>query len=97
VSLVGVPPFGGAGFNREKDEKRRALRGTMGCRTGRKGETACLAQTVETPQARRLPAWGFPYRKSDDQGDRCFFKGEIFEMSGAVSADAWMTDSFKKK
>ena len=32
--------------------------------------------TVETPQARRLPAWGFPYRKSDDQRDRWFFEGE---------------------
>jgi hypothetical protein len=58
---------------------------------------ACLARTVETPQGRRLPPCGFPYRKSDDQGDRWFFKGEIFEMSGAVSADAWMTDFFKKK
>jgi hypothetical protein len=48
-------------------------------------------------RARRLTPWGLPYRKSDDQGDRWFFKGEIFEMSGAVSADAWMTDFFKKK
>jgi hypothetical protein len=45
-----------------KDEKRRALRGTMGSRTGRKGETALSGSTAETPQARR-----FPYRKFDDQ------------------------------
>jgi hypothetical protein len=32
--------FLAAGCRREKDEKRRALRGTMGSRTGRKGETA---------------------------------------------------------
>jgi hypothetical protein len=80
-----------------KDEKRRALRGTVGSRTGRKGETSLPGSTVETPQSRKLPAWGFPYRRSDDQGDRWFFKGEIFEMSGAVSADAWMTDFFKEK
>jgi hypothetical protein len=63
---------------------------------GRKEETSLPGSTVETAQARRLPAWGFPYRKSDDQGDRWFFKGEIFEMSGAVSADAWMTDFLRK-
>jgi hypothetical protein len=61
--LSGVPPFGGAGSRRKLDEKRRALRGTMGSRTGRKGERALSGSTAETPQARR-----FPYRKSDDQG-----------------------------
>jgi hypothetical protein len=35
-----TPPFSGVGWTRERDEKRRALRGTMGSRTGRKGETA---------------------------------------------------------
>ena len=36
--------FSGVGWRRERDEKRKALRGTMGSRTGRKGETACLAR-----------------------------------------------------
>jgi hypothetical protein len=45
--------------------------GTMGSRTGRKGETALSGSTAETPQARR-----FPYRKFDDQRNRWFFEGE---------------------
>ena len=32
-------------MKRGRDEKRRALRGTMGFRTGREGETACLARS----------------------------------------------------
>jgi hypothetical protein len=54
----------------------------MGSRTGRKGETACLARAVETPQGRRLPAWGFPYRKSDELKDRWFFEGEFLKCQG---------------
>jgi hypothetical protein len=96
VSLVGAPPFGGAGFRREKDEKRRALRGTMGSRTGRKGETACLARPWKLRRLGGYRPGGFHIGKSDELRDRSFFKGEIFEMSGAVSA-VWMTDFFKKK
>jgi hypothetical protein len=34
----------------------------------KEGRDSLLGSTVETPQARRLPAWGFPHRKSDGQG-----------------------------
>jgi len=34
----------------------------------KEGRDSLLGSTVETPQARRLPAWGVPYQKSDDQG-----------------------------
>jgi hypothetical protein len=102
VSLVGVPPFGGLavlGLINEKGQRRKkeSVTRNHGFPYRKEGRDSLPGSTVETPQGRRLPAWGFPYRKSDDQGDRWFFKGEIFEMSGAVSADAWMTDFFKKK
>ena len=51
-----------------RNGKRRALRGTMGSRTGRKGETACLARPWKLRRPGGYRPGGFPYRKSDDQG-----------------------------
>jgi len=60
--------FSGVGWRRERDEKRRALRGTMGSRTGRKGETACLARPRKLRRAGSYRPGGFHDWKSDDQG-----------------------------
>jgi hypothetical protein len=46
--LSAVLLFWGLLMKKARDEKRRALRGTMGSRTGRKGETACLARRGES-------------------------------------------------
>ena len=67
----------------DKSRKKEGVTGTMGSRTGREGETACLARPEETPQGRRLPAWGFPYGKSDNHGGSL---KESLEMPGLLRA-----------
>jgi hypothetical protein len=67
----------------DKRRKKEGVTGTIGSRSGREEEKACLARPEETLQARRLPAWGFPYGKSDNHGGSL---KESLEMPGLLRA-----------
>ena len=78
-------------MKRGQGRKKEGVAGNHGFPYRKEERDSLPGSTEETPQSPAVTGLGFPYPKSDDQGDRWFFKGEIFEMSGAVSADAWMT------
>ena len=82
MSFVGVPPSVVRAADMKKAKKGgRYAEPWVSVQEGRERDSL-PGSTVEIPQARRLPAWGFPYRKSDELKDRWFFEGEFLKCQG---------------
>ena len=90
VSLVGVPPFGGAGFNREKDETGgRYAEPWVPVQEGRERQ-ACLARPWKLRRAGGYRPGGFHIGNLMINGDRWFFKGEIFDPEYGYGYEQWL-------